>query len=130
LRDLVRAREDLRGDLMSARHRIGKLLLRHGLIWTGPGEAWAERHLRRLSKVRFEQPLLEVVFGECLAHHEMLLAKRERLDALILEQSTQGPWAATAARLHCLRGIDTLTAVELGMAGPSFRCRSLPALGP
>src|SRR4051794_34507350 len=27
LRDLVRAREDLRGDLMSARHRVSKLLL-------------------------------------------------------------------------------------------------------
>ena len=113
LRDLVRAREDLRGDLMSARHRIGKLLLRHGLIWTGPGEAWAQRHLQWLSKVRFEQPLLEVVFGEYLAHHEVLLARRERLDALILEQSTQGPWAPAVARLRCLRGIDTLTAVGL-----------------
>jgi transposase len=30
LRDLVRAREDLRGDLTSARHRISKLLLRKG----------------------------------------------------------------------------------------------------
>src|SRR3954469_9624960 len=28
LRDLVRAREDLRGDLMRARHRLAKLLLR------------------------------------------------------------------------------------------------------
>ena len=27
LRDLVRAREDVRGDLMRARHRLGKLLL-------------------------------------------------------------------------------------------------------
>jgi len=27
-RDLVRAREDVRGDLMSARHRVSKLLLR------------------------------------------------------------------------------------------------------
>jgi hypothetical protein len=41
LRDLVRAREDLRGDLMGAHHRLSKLLLRHGLIWTGPGEAAA-----------------------------------------------------------------------------------------
>jgi len=113
LRDLVRAREDLRGDLMRARHRIGKLLLRHGLIWAGPGETWATGHLRWLSKVRFEQPLLEVVFGEYLAHHEVLLARRERLDGLILEQSTQGPWAPTVARLRCLRGIDTLTAVGL-----------------
>ncbi len=30
-RDLVRAREDVRGDLMSARHRVSKLLLRQGI---------------------------------------------------------------------------------------------------
>ncbi len=30
-RDLVRAREDARGDLMRARHRLSKLLLRHGM---------------------------------------------------------------------------------------------------
>jgi transposase len=113
LRDLVRAREDLRGDLMRARHRIGKLLLRRGLLWTGPGSAWADRHLRWLSKIRFEQPLLEVVFGEYLAHHEVLLARRKRLDALIAEESVKGPWAPTVARLRCLRGIDTLTAVGL-----------------
>jgi transposase len=34
-RDLVRAREDVRGDLMRARHRLSKLLLRHGLLWDG-----------------------------------------------------------------------------------------------
>lgn len=113
LRDLVRAREDLRGDLMSARHRISKLLLRQGLVWAGPGEAWAQRHLQWLSKIRFEQPLLEVVFGEYLAHHEVMLARRERLDALIVEQSVQGPWAPLIAKLRCLRGVETLTAVGL-----------------
>ena len=35
LRDLVRAREDLRGDLMSARHRVAKLLLRHDVRFDG-----------------------------------------------------------------------------------------------
>src|SRR6478735_7368603 len=30
-RDLVRAREDIRGDLMRARHRVSKLLLRQGV---------------------------------------------------------------------------------------------------
>jgi transposase len=113
LRDLVRAREDLRADLMSARHRISKLLLRRGLVWGGPGETWSTRHLRWLSTVGFEQPLVEVVFGECLAHHEVLLARRDRLDGLLLEQSVQGSWAPTVARLRCLRGIDTLTAVGL-----------------
>jgi transposase len=113
LRDLVRAREDLRGDLMSARHRISKLLLRRGVVWGGPGEAWAQRHLQWLSTIAFDQPLVEVVFGEYLAHHEVLLARRDRLDGLIGEQSLRGPWAPMVARLRCLRGIDTLTAVGL-----------------
>ena len=38
-RDLVRAREDCRGDLMSARHRVSKLLLRQGIVYYG-GRAW------------------------------------------------------------------------------------------
>jgi transposase len=113
LRDLVRAREDLRGDLMRARHRISKLLLRKGLLWSGPGETWADGHLRWLSKTRFEGPLLEVVFGEYLAHHEVLLARRDRLDVLIAKESVKGPWAPTVSRLRCLRGIDTLSAVGL-----------------
>jgi transposase len=113
LRGLVRAREDLRGELMSARHRIGKLLLRRGVVRRGPGETWLTRHLRWPSTVRFDQPLVEVVFGEYLAHHEVLLARRDRLDGLIAEQAGQGSWAPMVARLRCLRGIDTLTAVGL-----------------
>jgi transposase len=34
-RDLVRAREDARCDLMRARHRLSRLLLRQGLLWEG-----------------------------------------------------------------------------------------------
>jgi len=113
LRDLVRAREDLRGDLMGARHRVGKLLLRGGLVWEGPGAAWSQRHLRWLGTIGFDEELVEVVLGEYLAHHEVLLARRDRLDKLLLEQSTQGWWASTVARLRCLRGVDTLTAVGL-----------------
>ena len=42
-RDLVRAREDCRGDLMRARHRLSKLLLRHGIVYYG-GNAWTSKH--------------------------------------------------------------------------------------
>ena len=113
LRDLVRAREDLRGDLMGARHRISKLLLRRGLVFAGPGETWSERHLQWLSTVCFDEPLADTVFGEYLACHEVLLARRDRLDHLIADQAGHGSWASTVARLRCLRGIDTLTAVGL-----------------
>jgi transposase len=37
LRDLVRCRGDIRADLMRARHRLGKFLLRREVYWEGPG---------------------------------------------------------------------------------------------
>jgi transposase len=40
-RDLVRCIEDVRGDLMRARHRLGKFVLRRGERFPGPGGAWA-----------------------------------------------------------------------------------------
>src|ERR1035437_4115992 len=48
LRDLVRARETLRLDLMRARHRLSKLLLRHGIRFDD-GQAWTERHRQWLA---------------------------------------------------------------------------------
>ena len=83
LRDLVRAREDLRGDLMACRHRISKLLLRRGLVWPGPGSTWSQRHLSWLGRVRFDDPLVELVFAEHVACHEVLLARRDRLECAI-----------------------------------------------
>ena len=43
MRDLVRAREVTRKDLMSARHRVSKLLLRQGIVYYG-GRAWTGKH--------------------------------------------------------------------------------------
>src|SRR4051794_41252583 len=51
-RDLVRAREDVRGDLMRIRHRISKLLLRHGQVYYG-GAAWTGKHEAWLGQIRF-----------------------------------------------------------------------------
>lgn len=113
LRDLVRAREDLRGDLMASRHRISKLLLRRGLVWEGPGSTWSQSHLQWLSKVRFHDELVHTVFAEHLACHEVLLARRDRLDQLIAQQAQADRWASLIGRLRCLRGVDTLTAVGL-----------------
>ena len=63
-RDLVRAREDARGDLMRARHRLSKLLLRHGLVYDA--SAWTHAHdaLAAPAAVRARPPAL--AFEECL----------------------------------------------------------------
>src|SRR5437764_15138426 len=55
LRDLVRARETLRLDLMRARHRLSKMLLRHGVQFDD-GRAWTERHRAWLKTVDLGWP--------------------------------------------------------------------------
>jgi len=113
LRDLVRAREDLRGDLMSARHRVSKLLLRHDVRFEGGQRNWTQPHLRWLSTVRFEQPGTQAAFDDYRGAVEALIIRRGELEAQIGEQLPGSPWAQTAKRLMCLRGIDTLTAAGL-----------------
>src|SRR5699024_3007089 len=54
VRDLVRSRDDARRDLMSARHRLGKLLLRRGYAFPGK-TTWGREHERWLRAVRREE---------------------------------------------------------------------------
>jgi len=50
-RDLVRSRADARGDLMTARHRLSKMLLRRGIVYDG-ARTWTRIHDAWLRRVR------------------------------------------------------------------------------
>jgi transposase len=113
LRDLVRAREDIRGDLMRARHRLSKFLLRRGLRWTGPAGTWTRAHHSWLAARRFEDPASEAAFGDYLAAERMLEQRRGHLEQRLSELIPLSPVADTVARLRCFRGIDTLSAAGL-----------------
>jgi transposase len=113
LRDLVRAREDVRVDLMRARHRLSKFLLRREIVFPGPGRAWTGRHRDWLVGLRFEDRASEIAFVDMLHAHDGLISRRERLQEALTELVPTSPWAAQVGRLRCLRGIDTLSAVGL-----------------
>jgi transposase len=113
-RDLVRAREDARADLMSARHRCSKLLLRHGIVYSG-GNAWTAEHERWLRGHRFTQSGLQIAFDEAFDAVLSTLARRDRLDAAIAELAAARPWEPVVTRLACVRGVATLTAFGLAV---------------
>jgi transposase len=130
-RDLVRAREDARGELMRARHRLSKLLLRHGLVYDA--SAWTLAHDAWLRRQRFDSRPLQLALEESYAAAVQAKARRDLLDQAIVELAAEVPFAEAVGRLCCLRGISTLTAlaltVELG-DWTRFRPRSLgPFLG-
>jgi transposase len=113
-RDLVRAREDVRGDLMRARHRCSKLLLRHGIVYYG-GSAWTGAHEQWLRGQRFERAGVQLAFDEAFDTVLGTAARRDRLDAAITAMAATAPWAAVVTRLACVRGIATLTAFGLAV---------------
>jgi transposase len=112
-RDVIRAIEDCRGDLMRARHRLSKLLLRRDLRWTGPGSAWTQRHMRWLRGLRFEDLCSQATFIDYLSGVEMLMARRATLIAALEQVVPDSRHAPTIARLRCFRGIDTLSGAGL-----------------
>lgn len=119
-RDLVRAREDCRGDLMRARHRLSKLLLRHGIIYYG-GHAWTAKHdlwLRHEAAPRLTARATRLAFDHDYEAVLAIKARRDRLDAAIEQIAADSEFTPIVRRLGCLRGISTLTgfalAVEIG----------------
>jgi len=110
-RDLVRAREDARGELMRARHRLSKLLLRHGVVYDA--RAWTQTHDGWLRRQRFDSRPLQLALEESYAAVVQAKTRREMLDRAIVELAAEAPFADTVGRLCCLRGVSTLTALAL-----------------
>lgn len=118
-RDLVRSRDDSRRDLMSARHRLGKLLLRRGYAFPGK-TTWGRAHESWLRAIRRDE-LAACGVGTVAAFDDAYdtvthtLARRDRLDAAILDYAQDSEFTQTTQRLACLRGISTLTAFGLAV---------------
>lgn len=113
LRDLVRAREDLRGDLNRARQRLSHLLRRRGLRFEGRGNNWTFAHRAWLRAIDFDDRASEVTFADYLAAVDALEQRRDVLDQTLAELAPESPFAETIARLRCFRGIDLLAAAGL-----------------
>src|SRR6266704_5680923 len=110
-RDLVRAREDARLDRMRDRQRLSKFCLRHGRML--PTTAWTVTRRKWLSEQRFEFVYEQITFETYVHAVDLVDARIEALERAIREAAEQEPWRQLIARLRCLRGIETLTALAL-----------------
>jgi transposase len=113
-RDLVRAREDIRGDLMRSRHRVSKLLLRQDIYYTG-GSTWTQDHLAWLYRQRFDSPALQLTYDLALESVAETLDRRGRADQAIHAMAYDSEYTPVVRSLECLRGVSTLTAFGLAV---------------
>jgi transposase len=110
MRDLVRAREGVRMDLMRCRHRLSKLLLRHGIRFDD-GHAWTDRHRQWLNEIVLEWPAAQATLWDVRGAIDALAVRRDGLERQIVAMLPDSAWRAQVGVLRCLRGIDTLSAV-------------------
>jgi transposase len=80
----VRAREATRKDLMSARHRVSKLLLRQGIVYYG-GRAWTGKHELWLRTQRFDVPRRQLAYDTVFDTMLATTDRRARLDTAIAQ---------------------------------------------
>jgi transposase len=111
-RDLMRAHDAVRRDLMSARHRVSKLLLRHGRVYP-EASTWTARHRAWLARQQLEHVGSELALLDALACVDGLTARKAALAERLSELALDEQWWPTVARLRCFYGVDTLSAFAL-----------------
>jgi transposase len=109
VRDLCRARDDAREDLQRCRHRLGKLLLRRGLHYSGRN--WTRAHRRWVDSLEWAQPAERVVIDDYLLAIDQQEARLRELDVRLTEIARSDAYREPVGWLRCFRGIDTLTAI-------------------
>jgi transposase len=109
VRDLGRARDDAREDLLRCRHRFSKLLLRRGRHY--PGRHWTDAHRRWISSLAWMHAAERAVVDDYLLAIDQTEARLRELDARLAEIAEREPYRTPVGWLRCFRGIDTLSAI-------------------
>jgi len=121
LRDLVRAREDLKHDRRIARQRIRSFLLRYGKRYPAGSDRWSFRFEVWVRALHFDQPASQAAFAHLLGAYFVRDTQMAAIDRQIAELALAEPLSGDVARLRAFRGIDTLSAVTLLTETCDFR---------
>lgn len=92
LRDLCRCRDDARIDLLRARHRLSKFLLRRHLIYRQTKHHWGTRHVQWLEELRFDDAMSQATFDSYFLAVQQLEERQSQLDARLAEFGAQEPY--------------------------------------
>ena len=90
VRDLCRARDDARTDLQRCRHRLGKLLLRRGLHYSGRN--WTRAHRQWMDSLTWTHAAERVVVEDYLLAIDQVEARLSELDVRLTALAQTDPY--------------------------------------
>lgn len=112
IRDLTRAREDMKAMEGHARQRLGAFLLRHGKRFSGKCKR-TQAYFRWLEEIKFEMPAQQIVLQEYVDTLKHMIGRVAALEEE-MRQAMQG-WslAPVVTGLMALRGVELITAMTI-----------------
>ncbi len=113
VRDLTRAREDMKITEKQVRHRLGSFLLRHGKVYDSGKSRWTQAHFRWLEKIKFEHPVQQIVFEEYVDTVKQAQRRVESLEQEMREALNDWNLAPVVEGLMAMRGINLVTAMTV-----------------
>lgn len=116
MRNLTRALEDIRQDLIRAKHRLNKFLIRHGHVFdekNGNGTRignWTRAHWAWIRKITFKYEADEDVFAFYISEIRHIEAHKKQIENYLRTYAKQERWNLRVEALRCLKGVEVMTA--------------------
>jgi transposase len=113
MRDLSRARDDLKGQERQARQQLNAFLLRHGYHWPSGRKRWTTAHANWLAELKMEDPWQQVILQNYIDAERAAGERVAQLTDQLMRALPEWSLAPVVHSLVSLRGIDTLAAIVL-----------------
>ncbi len=113
MRDLTRARADMKAQERKARQQLNAYVLRHGHAWASNKTRWTKTHYNWLEGLRFAHDWQQVVLQEYIDAVKAASQRVADITAQMERVLPQWSLAPVVGSLVALRGIDKLAAMVL-----------------
>ena len=113
IRDLTRAREDMKITERQVKLRLGSFLLRHGKTYDGTKSNWTQAHFRWIEHVKFNHPVQQIVFEEYVDTVKQAQSRVKSMERELNRVIDTWVLAPVVKGLMALRGVNLVTAMTV-----------------
>ena len=113
MRDLTRAREDMKGLERTTKQRLNAFLLRYGRLYESGKSRWTQAHFRWMEGLKFDVTVQQIVFQEYVDAVKQAEARVVGLEQEMEKALEHWVLAPVVEALMALRGIKLITAMTV-----------------
>lgn len=125
-RDLTRALADARDDVVRAKQRLSKFLLRHGFVYDEKNAAgqrknrWTRDFRAWVGRIDLGDPSATAALDHYCERVRRADEEKAALEAKAKSLAQAPRWKRTCDALKCLKGVDAVTAVSIACEADGF----------